>query len=278
MSEHKKTRSPPSRQIRSDWARYCDEFDDPPAIGPTISSATFSAACAEFGFDSLVTATAGLEVPAPSLWKYWPWYAVAIWLTVGRSREYERRSEVGAAEELSPDALKRLLDGIGRSADRLQRQLTELHALAFMRREARDAIKGQHVAALNFLVAQALAGRPSAEIDPDPYAQLEVLGAAGNWRGGLKDLLQVIPLARAAVSADAATSRRAADIRPLPTLVQHLALVWTNMANRVASASEVHRKNGETDSDFVRFVKGAAHSAGLEEPTARQIGLALHHT
>ncbi len=104
--------------------------------------------------------------------------------------------------------------------------------------------------------------------------RMEALAAATAFRITLMTLAENLDAASGKARA-LGNPGRAASMPYLAKLVPILAIAWTKMTGRPASAEPVVRKRGTSVSDFVRFVTWATSIAGLHPPTQDQVHAAL---
>lgn len=229
------------------------------ACGLPIDSFVF--ACSErpySDFADLLKKWAPENVDAP---KHLPALAYAVFLYDYRNQELHR--DWGLT---SPTDVKELLSDIHKHAGALSRKLGRLGLLAHRISDGAKPESQAHLAHLNQVISQAIAGLLSPqEANEDLFLEL---GIAAKRRKFIAQLIDVEVGAKDALhQADNSqlSMPRPSKDRALKVLVQIAKPIWQSLTNRVASVNKVCREAP----DFVIFIQDLVEIANVARLTIR---------
>jgi len=127
-----------------------------------------------------------------------------------------------------------------------------------------------HLSWLDEIIAQAMAGRPAAEVSEQQLASVHL--ARMDFLGRLVEVEVAAGYARERLDPELLRRSRTSENRALRTLVAMAKPIWQSLTGRKPSVNKVA---GERTSDFVTFVQELAKIAGGPEPTFKQIQTAF---
>ena len=264
--ERGKRRFPPSlNAVKSEYKRFCEQYGGPIICDDSFAKIDFEHCCREFPrrrFEPTIDRWA--TEPVHGI-RHWPIMASAASQYAFLQREF---SKYGA--EASPAQVGKLLDEIGKSSRRLFRALVQLQEMSARLSDGTAPLAGPHVSWLDAIVAQAMAGRPAAEVSEEHLAIADF--ARMDFLHRLVDVEVAARYARQRLDPKLLKRARTSENRALRTLVAMAKPIWQSLTGRKPSVNKVA---GERTSDFATFVQDLAKIAGGPQPTFKQIQTAF---
>jgi hypothetical protein len=263
-----KRRFPPSlNSVKSEYRRLCEQHGGPIICDDSFAEINFEHCCREFPrrrFQPIIDRWVTDPDPVHGI-RHWPVMAFAASQYAFRQQEFKK---YGA--EASPAQVGELLDEIGKSSRRLCRALVQLQEMSTRLSDGSAPRAGDHLSWLDEIIAQAMTGRPLAEVSE---IQLAIVGFTRT--DFLRCLVDVEVAARHAqqrLDRELLRRPRTSENRALRTLVGMAKPIWQSLTGRKPSVNKVA---GERRSDFATFTQELAKIAGGPEPTFKQIETAF---
>jgi hypothetical protein len=259
-----KRRFPPSLNgVKSEYKRFCERHGGPIICSDGFAGIDFEYCCREFPrrrFEP--TIDRWVSDPVQGI-RHWPVMAFAASQYAFRQREF---SKYGA--EASPAQVRELLDEISKSSRRLGRALVQLQEMSTRLGDGTAPLAEPHLSWLDEIIAQAMAGRPLAEV-----GDLAIVGfTRTDFFRCLVDVEGAARQAQQHLDPELLRRARTSENRALRTLVAMAKPIWQSLTGRKPSVNKV---GGERRSDFVTFTQELAKIAGGPEPTFKQIQTAF---
>jgi hypothetical protein len=173
--------------------------------------------------------------------------------------------------EASPAHVRKLLDGIQKSAQHLSNLLDQLQEMSARLSDGTAPLAIGHLSWMDQLIAQAMAGQLSAEVNEELWL-VAVDSARSNFLDRLADVEVAARQAQERFDPKLLRRARASENRALRTLVAMAKPIWQSLTERKPSVNKVA---GERESDFVTFVQDLAKIAGGPEPSFKQVQTAF---
>jgi hypothetical protein len=193
--------------------------------------------------------------------RHWPVMAFAASEYAFLRREFKK---YGA--EASPAQVRELLDEIGESSRRLCEALVRFQEMSARLSDGTAPLAEPHLSWLDEIIAQAMAGRPAAEVSEERLASVHF--ARMDFLSRLVEVEVAAGRARERLDPELLRRARTSENRALRTLVAMAKPIWQSLTGRKPSFNKVA---GERKTDFVTFVQELANIAGGPEPTFKQI-------
>jgi hypothetical protein len=257
-----KRRFPPSlNAVKSEYQRFCEQHGGPIICDDSFAKIDFEHCCRQFPrrrfrpiIDRCVTD------PVHGI-RHWPVMAFAASQYAFLQREFSKNEA-----EASPAQVAKLLDDIGKSSRRLRRALVQFQEMSARLSDGTAPLAGPHLSWLDEIIAQAMAGRPAADVNEEQLASVHF--ARLDFLGRLGDVEAAARYAQQRLDPELLRRSRTSENRALRTLVAMAKPIWQSLTGRKPSVNKVA---GERTSDFVTFVQELAEIAGGPEPTFKQI-------
>jgi hypothetical protein len=232
----------------SEYRKLCDAWGGPVPLADFPDADRFERACEKVPYSAVADFLNPHAVDDTQAKRHWPWVALAVSRYGFQTREHERYRHT----ELTPTQIVDLLQRIDTGARGLLANLSTLQETA-----NRLPVPGQptvraHLAWLDSFLSQAVAGEPAPDLDDSDAAMFRHAARRAQLTEGLTLLSAAAEVARDRVQSDLLTRTRAGENPALIEFVHSLALIWTHMTGRPASANKV--KGGEREPDFVVLV------------------------
>src|SRR6516165_8005163 len=261
-----KRRFPPSlNAVKSEYQVFCDRYGDPITCDGSFADIDFEHCCREFPrqvFQPTIDRWA--TDPVHGI-RHWPVMAFAASQYAFLQREFSKNEA-----EASPAQVAKLLDDIGKSSRRLRRALVQFQEMSARLSDGTAPLAGPHLSWLDEIIAQAMAGRPAADVNEEQLASVHF--ARLDFLGRLGDVEAAARYAQQRLDPELLRRSRTSENRALRTLVAMAKPIWQSLTGRKPSVNKVA---GERTSDFVTFAQELAKIAGGVEPTFKQIQAAF---
>ena len=248
---------PPSLNAVGEYKSFLKRHGTPIACGQPVES--FEFACSQrpySNFAELFKKWVPGNADAP---KHWPALAYAVFRYDFRNRELHR--DWGLT---SPTDIEKLLSDMHKQAGGLARTLGRLQLLSDRISDGAKPEAQAHLAHLNHVVSQAVAGLMSPQDGPEnPFVEI---GIAAKRRQFTAQLVYLEAGAKEALDQADQTQLsmpRLSKDRALKALVQMAKPIWQSLTNRVPSVNKVSSNSRGEVPDFVTFIQDLVEIANL---------------
>jgi hypothetical protein len=228
-----KRRFPPSlNAVKSEYKIFCERHGGPIICDDSFAGIDFEHCCREFPRRMFgPTIDRWVSDPVHGI-RHWPVMAFAASQYAFRQREFKK---YGA--EASPAEVRELLDEIGNSSRRLCRALAQLQEMSARLSDGTAPLAGPHLSWLDAIIAQAMAGRPAADVSEQQLASVHF--ARMDFLGRLGDVEAAAGYAQQRVDPELLRRGRTSENRALRTLVAMAKPIWQSLTGRKPSVNKV---------------------------------------
>jgi hypothetical protein len=256
--------------IPTELDRLYKEVGGPAPIVEGVGPKILQRVCRDFPFSCIEPICRPYAKDNIEVRRHWPWIAFAA-----SKYRFERGEKRTYTDEPKPSEILSLLDDVETAARRLVDLLCRMQQLAYRLEDAGNPHRRAHLSWIHeFLLQNLESARP--EIGRDPEAFVRSLTSNEIF---LKQLVQLrVAAAGARNRVDPKMLQRPRPQRDpaIYNLVWRAATIWQSMTGRHASVNKVHRRDGDTRSDFILFVTSIAKLAADYEPAATEIATAFN--
>jgi hypothetical protein len=252
--------------MRTEYERLCDELDGPADIGLTDAGTTLGVYCREY--PSYRIQPVLLQFHRDERWalKHWPWAAFAI-----SQYLYETEERKKYTNEPTPQEIMELLSQVERSTHDLASALCQLQSLASRLTDPTSPYRRAHLAWLDALITQAVAGWLSTDVEEHSGSALKNYSAKMTFLKRLAGIEVVAKQARKRVDRKLLERERGQSNPALPNFVRRGGMIWRSLTGRKPSANKVAGR----DPDFVLFMQELARIGAGRAPSREQVATSL---
>jgi len=273
FSEFDEVKKPPlSTPVRSssEFDKLCEKLGGPADLGILIDSDLMNAFrryCREYRPHQVIPILCQFAKADDdgSAARHYPWAALAI-----GQYNFETKELAKYTDEPAPKEILELFRCIDSAAKELISSLAKIQSLSYRLGDSSAPSRRGHLSWFNSFFAQAIAGRPSSDVNNYEFGDdLQKLAF-------IKQLAQLRAAAKKAPDHFDKTlvERERAQKNPaLLNFVGRCAMIWKNMTKRTPSASKT-----DSTPDFVVFVRELAKVGTLPAPSRKQVETALKRT
>jgi hypothetical protein len=251
---------------KSEFDKLCEQDGGPANLGVTVDEHTFRRCCTQFPLPLVLPILLRFTPDEILARRHWPWAAFAI-----NQYNFEINERARYTDELSPKKICELIAQIERAAHDLGSALGTLQSLALRLHEHSAPRLRGYLSWLDYFISQALADNISDEVTGDlvtvDFRKLEFIKRLAQIEGAAK-------VAAKRVDKDLLERKRGQTNPALPKFVWRCGEIWQSMTGRKPSIRRIETRDGD-DPKFVRFMKGLAQVGNAEEPSRREIEIAL---
>ena len=265
------TKFPPSlARAESEFKKLCNELGGPADIGVTVDRNDIEVYCREYPVGLLLPILLRFQKNEAVARRHWPWAAVAI-----SQYAFERSERAEYTDEPKPEEILEILEQIRQSARDLGSGLSRLQALSVRLTDPAAPLRRAHLAWLNTLISQAIAGRISNDVNEDDVQMLVDDSKKMRLLKQLAGFEFATQKAIPRVDKSLLKRERGQSDQALPKFIFHCSVIWTSLTGRKPSSEKVHRRIQPSEPDFLIFARELAKCAGVAPPSRKQVHTSL---
>lgn len=261
-------RLPSLSHITSEYDKLRDELGGPADIGVKVKHHALAIYCREYRSGLIVPILLAYTKDETAARRHWPWAAFAISQFVFETKEREKYTD-----EPSPKEIIELLDQIRQAAHDLASGLAKLQTLSFRLNDPSAPHRRGHLAWLDTLISQAIAGRISNDVIEDAEELLAIDSNKMTFLMRLPDIEVAAKIAQKRIDKTLLGRERSQTDPALPNFVLRCGKIWMSLTGRKPSANKI----AGGDPHFVVFLKELAKIGPAPIPSRAKVAISIRN-